>query len=349
MPVQTRRLECLPSLGVTMLRGAVRRRRGPVALPEQALRVDDVAVDRERLARYQRQCGFPMNDLLPQTLPHLVGFPLHVTLLADPAFPLPVLGLVHLTNTITAHRALGAHKTLDISVRAAHLRAHPKGGFVDIETTVVVAGERVWEGVSTYLARGGGEPRARYDSGPAAPDGIPATQWRLPADLGRRYAAVSGDANPIHLSAPTARRLGFPRAIAHGMWSYACVLAALGRPAAYAGSSRVDFHKPILLPGTVGLVARHDPDRTGCSLRLGTPRQAARAPRADRELTPERRWLPIRAILAMVGWRAGGCPRRALAQPARVRRMKSAYQSKDVRGVRARVSKSMCTRPKRLV
>ena len=25
------------------------------------------------------------------------------------------------------------------------------------------------------------------------------TSWKLPGDLGRRYAAVSGDHNPIHL------------------------------------------------------------------------------------------------------------------------------------------------------
>lgn len=255
-----RTLEGMPPLGTRLIRGALRRRHGSAGVPGQALRVASVTIDRARLMRYQQLCGFPVNDLLPQTFAHLLGFPLQATLLADPAFPLPVLGLVHLTNTITAYRALGADETLEISVRATHLRAHPKGRVVDIETTVVVAGERVWEGVSTYLARGGGEPRTRYDSGPAAPNGIPATRWRLGADLGRRYAAVSGDANPIHLSAPTARLLGFPRAIAHGMWSYARVLAALGRPAAYEGATRVDFHKPILLPAAVGLVAQHDPD-----------------------------------------------------------------------------------------
>ena len=67
MTVQTRRLESFLSLGAHNAARRLRRRWGPVALPERALRVDDVAVDRERLARYQRQCGFPMNDLLPQT------------------------------------------------------------------------------------------------------------------------------------------------------------------------------------------------------------------------------------------------------------------------------------------
>ena len=50
----------------------------------------------------------------------------------------------------------------------------------------------------------------------------------VPGDIGRRYAGVSGDPNPIHMYAVTARLFGFKSAIAHGMWSYARVLAALG-------------------------------------------------------------------------------------------------------------------------
>lgn len=268
---EVRTLERVPRVSATLLHGALRRRAGSGTLPEHALRLEGVTAGRERLARYQRLCGFAVNDLLPATFPHLLGFPLQAAILADPAFPLPVVGLVHLTNTIAAVRPLGADEPLDVMVRAQRPRAHPKGRIVDVETVIDVAGERLWTGVSTYLARGAGDPRATYDNGPAAPNGIPASRWRLPADLGRRYAAVSGDANPIHLSAPTAQLLGFPRAIAHGMWSYARVLAALGQPAAYAGSTRVDFHKPILLPGTVGLVATHEPNRTVAALVSGRP------------------------------------------------------------------------------
>src|SRR6266487_1403229 len=49
----------------------------------------------------------------------------------------------------------------------------------------------------------------------------PHVVWELPADLGRRYAAVSGDRNPIHLYRLTAWLFGFRRPIAHGMWAAA--------------------------------------------------------------------------------------------------------------------------------
>nr|WP_269452046.1 MaoC/PaaZ C-terminal domain-containing protein [Tessaracoccus coleopterorum] len=82
----------------------------------------------------------------------------------------------------------------------------------------------------------------------------------MPADLGRQYAKVSEDANPIHLSPVTARMFGFPRAIAHGMWVHARSLAALsGRlPAAY--TVRVQFAKPVLLPGKVWFATEVDGD-----------------------------------------------------------------------------------------
>ena len=86
------------------------------------------------------------------------------------------------------------------------------------------------------------------------PTGFAAAQWSLDGGLGRRYGAVSGDVNPIHLHPLTAKAMGFPRAIAHGMWTYARVLGALGRRPEGPSTSHVWFKKPVLLPGKVDLV-----------------------------------------------------------------------------------------------
>ena len=87
-------------------------------------------------------------------------------------------------------------------------------------------------------------------------DQIPAATWRVDAATGRRYAAVSGDVNPIHLYPWTARAFGFPRAIAHGMWTAARALAALEGRLPEALSYDVTFGKPLLLPSTVELRTR---------------------------------------------------------------------------------------------
>lgn len=110
------------------------------------------------------------------------------------------------------------------------------------------------------------------DAGPATRDAAPVAelpalaQWQLPGDLGRRYGAASGDRNPIHLYPLTARLFGFPRAIAHGMWTVARCLAEAPRPDDVQGV-RADFRAPVLLPATVTYAA----DATGFQLR-GTGR-----------------------------------------------------------------------------
>lgn len=84
----------------------------------------------------------------------------------------------------------------------------------------------------------------------APPVGAVAARWRLAADTGRRYAAVSGDRNPIHISRLGARLFGFPRPIAHGMYTAARALAAVRRaPGPFEWTA--EFAKPVLLPGDV--------------------------------------------------------------------------------------------------
>ena len=120
--------------------------------------------------------------------------------------------------------------------------------------------EVVWRGVSTYLARGGGDETA-VSEGPPDVDDLASralVRLRFADDAGRRYAAVSGDVNPIHLHALSARAFGFDRAIAHGMFSFARVLASLGARVPAAGSSTVWFRKPVKLPSTTKLGVSDD-------------------------------------------------------------------------------------------
>ncbi|WP_346767546.1 MaoC/PaaZ C-terminal domain-containing protein [Knoellia koreensis] len=260
MPESTSRvLTESPSLAPLFVKAALTSRGRGGALPDTVLRREAVQVDRDHLLAYQRICRFTGTDVLPPTYPHVLGFPLQVSLMSGRDFPLPLPGLVHLENRIVVHRQLTADDRLDISVHAEQLASHPKGQVVDLVTEVDVAGQRVWEGRSTYLRRGrGGDDAAYREKAPALPDRPPAAVLRLPEDLGRRYAAVSGDVNPIHLHPLTAKAMGFPRAIAHGMWTYARTLAALGPKAVEPGESSVWFGKPVLLPNTVEVVV--DPD-----------------------------------------------------------------------------------------
>ncbi|WP_134765897.1 MaoC/PaaZ C-terminal domain-containing protein [Nocardioides sp. 1609] len=211
-----------------------------------------VTIDRAHVERYARVCGFPTKDVVPLPYPHLLAFGMQMAMMSDRAFPSPVIGMVHVANTITQHRPVAVGESVTVTARVGVPVAHPRGTVHEFVTEVRAGDELVWEEVSAYLRRGRGDSAATYGTvlPPVGPGGIP---WRLPADLGRRYAAVSGDRNPIHLYPLTARALGFPRQIAHGMWTLARSVAALENRLPDAVRVDVAFKRPVLLPGTVVL------------------------------------------------------------------------------------------------
>lgn len=223
---------------------------GAGEVPDTTLVVRDLAIDRDRLAAYDRVCGFALRDRLPATYLHVLAFPLHLALITDSRFPVPAIGLVHIFNRIIQHRPIALTEKLEIRVRASPLEPHPRGRQFSILTEARAGGELVWEETSTNLRRGsGGDGRA---PALAAEESLPVSAtWRLPGDLGRRYGSVSGDLNPIHLHPLTARLFGFDSAIAHGMWTKARCVAALDPQLPNRFTVEAVFRKPILLPATV--------------------------------------------------------------------------------------------------
>ncbi|WP_405390213.1 MaoC/PaaZ C-terminal domain-containing protein [Streptomyces sp. NBC_01102] len=264
----------MAGLSVSLVRGAVnspfkRPGRPGATLPTGRTALPPGRVAPGPLAAYRRICGFTEPDALPLTYPHVLGFPLAMRVMTGRAFPLPVLGLVHTWIEITAHRTPRPTDALELSVYAEELTPHRRGTEVTMVTEARLAGDLVWESRSGYLSRHTTTSAASPHA--AAPTDLPAVaEWRLPGDLGRRYGAASGDRNPIHLHPLTARLFGFPRHIAHGMWTVARCLAeaeAEAEAAAKAGaggaegtdgrirSLRADFRAPVLLPATVTYAA----------------------------------------------------------------------------------------------
>jgi acyl dehydratase len=247
----------LLTLGRGALTGLGKHPSAGAALPPLRLADPRVRIDPARMARYAEVCGYPpLTDRVPLTYPHILGFPLAARIMAARDFPLPLMGLVHTSIEITAHRPLTTADRPDIAVHAEELRPHRRGTEAVVVTEARIDGAAVWTDRSTYLARHptgapakeGGEP----DTGPQDAGALPVVEeWRLPAGLGRRHARVSGDYNPIHLHPLTARPLGFPRAIAHGMWTIARCAAALGLDERV----RAHFRAPVPLPSTVALAA----------------------------------------------------------------------------------------------
>ena len=194
--------------------------------------------------------------MLPHPYPHVLGFPLQMALMSRRDFPLALPGLVHLENPVTVHRALSAAEPLDLTVRAEALREHPKGMLVDLLTEVEVGRRACLERPQHLPAPGRAAPagprprRARRRCRPRTPP----RSGGSPRDLGRAYAGVCGDVNPIHLHALTARAMGFPR---RHRARHVDLRPAPWRRSARApvgpSTSQVWFRKPVMLPSTVEL------------------------------------------------------------------------------------------------
>jgi len=266
MTAATLEFDRLPSANKLYVRAALAKPKGLKSgetIPRIEARVRRVRPDPRQVAGYRAVCGFTDNGRLPPTFPHILAAPLHLAVLTHQDFPLKLLGAVHVRNHVIQHRPLQADESLDVRVS---VEGHtPVDGGIEfrLETRVHDSSEQcVWESTSTNLVRKPEKKKKR----PAAPWTPPdfstyreIAQWKAPADIGRRYGRLAGDMNPIHLYALTAKLFGFPRAIAHGMWSFARCAAETTKSLP-VGALTIDaaFKRPVLLPSDVFLLLRQN-------------------------------------------------------------------------------------------
>lgn len=248
-----------PSLAATFFRALGTGGKRPdlvSSLPEQTLVLPSVTLDAQHIARYAALCGFKPEQGVPLIYPQLLTFPLMTAYVCSEACPWPAMGTVHLANRIEQFKALHPGDTVRVELQTGSLFAHEKGQGFNLELRIVRGDDLVWTATQSLLRVGvkqtSGEP---FTSQLTADAPLSCqTEFAASADIGRRYGAVSGDRNPIHLTALTARLFGFKRAIAHGMWTKARALSYLlpSEPLEQARTT-VEFKTPLLLPGRAGL------------------------------------------------------------------------------------------------
>nr|WP_029930253.1 MaoC/PaaZ C-terminal domain-containing protein [Nocardia otitidiscaviarum] len=245
----------------------------PSTLPDRVVKLQGLRVDPDHLSAYCRATGLRFGDALPLTYPFILSFPLAMQLVVARDFPFVAVGAVHAQNLIERTRDISVSEPLDFETHIENLREHPKGLLVDAVTAVSVGREQVWRQVTTFLHQqrtslsGGPKPEPKPDEVPPPP----MRQTRVDQQMINRYAAASGDHNPIHTSALGAKAFGFPKPIAHGMWSAANVLANIEGRVPGKATYDVKFGKPILLPSTVNVYA--DQVEGGWDLALRHPKK----------------------------------------------------------------------------
>lgn len=238
-------------------------------VPNHARSVEELAIDRSKVAAYCAVTGLRYGDTVPLTYPFALTFPTVMGLITGFDFPFSAMGAVHVENRITAHRPIAVTDTVSARVRAENLREHRKGLLVDVLTDISVGNEPAWHQVTTFLHQQrtslSDEPKPEPPKAPKLPP--PNAILRItPAQI-RRYAAIGGDRNPIHTSALGAKLFGFPTVIAHGMFSAAAILANIESQLPTAVSYAVKFGKPLVLPASAGVYVDRVADGWDLALR----------------------------------------------------------------------------------
>jgi acyl dehydratase len=246
--------------------------RRPALAPQEKLDVRFLATwtgavaDRAAVRSYMDLCnnGSDSNNAaaevcLPMLYVHAMAMPLHMAILTHRKFPLRLLGLVHWANQTEMLQAIPTGEALDFESTLDDITTSERGQMFDIHTTVRCQGDVVWREISTFLAPARQTKSGKKDTAGTAPGepvwGEAVAQWAVAANAGRRFARPSGDWNPIHISAWTARLFGYPRAIAHGLFSAARCLSVLQGRSPQTFPVRLDlrFKRPLLIPGSVAL------------------------------------------------------------------------------------------------
>lgn len=221
--------ESAPSFGAQYLKFFIKGKKRFDARPKDLVAsavVKDMRPDKAKLAQYREACGFPEGSALPLLYPHILTSSMHMSLMARDAFPLSPLGAVHARNHILQRRPLSENDAYHVrcAMDYSAFRVLKQGAEVDVVTHLEREGEVVWESVSTYLFRGKfGEPGEPHPlaSLPELDNADQDADWPIPGNMGKRYAKITGDYNPIHINKYAAKLFGFSSDIIHGMWNLA--------------------------------------------------------------------------------------------------------------------------------
>lgn len=221
--------------------------------------------DADTISEYRKAASLGEGQGVPATYVFVMSFPLVMKLFTSPQFPMPVVGAVHLSNTIEFFTDLNVGDIVDIRVRAENFVSRSKGTCADVVTELVSAGQVVASQVSTFLfASKLNLPQpdgstTRVESVVPAGESTHYGSIEVDQDIISRYGKVSGDINPIHMSAIAAKAFGFPTSIAHGMWTAAALTGTIQQPAG-AFVHTVKFGKPVLLPATLDITHNQGSD-----------------------------------------------------------------------------------------
>jgi len=212
--------------------------------------------DKKVIKNYRIVCGFSEDrpDIIPIPYLQTLFIGLLGKFITSSFFPVNPMGLIQVFQSFELKRPVTTNETLDLTCTLESINKTEKGIETGFILEVISGGEVVWKGISTFFTRSHVKKKKRYNK----KDETILTKketFLVPSDTGRKYALVSGDYNPHHLYTVLAKLFGFKKAIVHGMWSLARVIASLDREFGIHDAALVEasFKLPIFMPAAIAL------------------------------------------------------------------------------------------------
>ena len=113
------------------------------SLPLLQGRCAHMGIDPLNLQKYNHLCGLKDSQHLPLLYPHILAAPLHLSMVSHSAFPLKMMGSIHLSNHILQHRSIGRSERLDIECSLGAKRNVEKG--LEFDTLTVTEPVTIWQ------------------------------------------------------------------------------------------------------------------------------------------------------------------------------------------------------------
>ncbi|MFQ3206402.1 MAG: hypothetical protein ACI9IT_000538 [Glaciecola sp.] len=264
-------------------------------LPVSSL-CQEVEINAMHCERYNKVVNWKLGiaSVIHPNYLQVLTLPMQLEMMINEPFPFKPMGLVHLANRIEVNWLPEQNAKLTLKTSFNGLTWHKKGWVFAVLSEGFVNGELAISGTSYYLSR---QKHILGNSGQAAIDDINSSElnsvtpraekWpsavplvnpvtapfdstselNFPPGVGRKYARVSGDFNPIHLTRWTAKFMGFRQAIAHGMYSKALCLSVVVKQemqiskwdlAQIPMQFSTQFMQPIYLPTHCELIVNSD-------------------------------------------------------------------------------------------
>ena len=211
----------------------------------------NVTIDVDNLEAYKEYFNF--KSQLPVTYIYIVAQRALLHLMLHKEFTIAVPGIVHISNEVQLTAQFNIDEKIEIKA-SIHVPVKEGSLFPKAEIIFYQKGVEVARNISNYIAKRKSPKKSSKRKENVSTFGLDSfrEEWVIEKSIGKSYAQLSQDKNPIHTSKLFAKMIGFKRPIAHGWYSVNRVVSVAEKENNCTFKSiRVAFNKPIYLPSKV--------------------------------------------------------------------------------------------------